>query len=92
MAASAFYPSLSVLFLGDGLLNCLNTQLPVDSLKPFCKTFSAFPMYDIQNLYGTLQDCEQLGIKPNDLNLPLQLLDHIGLQSLLHSAHWILHY
>jgi tRNA 2-thiouridine synthesizing protein C len=92
LAASAFYPSLSVLFLGDGLLNCLNTQQPSDYLKSFCATFASFPMYDIHHVYGTLQDCEGLGIHAHDLTLPLQLLDHLELQSLLQHADWVLHY
>jgi tRNA 2-thiouridine synthesizing protein C len=92
MAASAFYPELSILFLGDGLLNCLNSQMSVDTLKPFCKTFASFPLYDIQYVYALEQDCHSFGLKAQDFNLPLTLLDHVGLQSLLQSAHWILHY
>lgn len=84
LAAAAFDQPVTLLFLGDGVVQLLNTQ---DSAaineKSFEKQLSALPLYDINSLYVDSIALRQRGFTATDLSLPAQLVGKNEITALL---------
>ncbi len=81
---SAFVPTLSVLFSGDGcwqLLRDMNADA-IDAV-PVAPVLTAFDDYDIHALYADADALAARGLSTNDLSVPVQALNADALRALI---------
>jgi tRNA 2-thiouridine synthesizing protein C len=91
MAMSNFSQDVSVFFIEDGVLQLLLSQDPaaIDA-KAYHKTFKALEFYDIENIYVCSQSLAQRGIQRSQLCIPVTLIEHDDLSSLLASQQHVM--
>lgn len=91
MAMSNFAQDVSVFFIEDGVLQLLLSQDPaaIDA-KAYHKTFKALEFYDIENIYVCSQSLAQRGIQRSQLCIPVTLIEHDDLSSLLASQQHVM--
>lgn len=87
LACSAFDLPISLLFMGDGILqlrqhNTLN-ELGVKDISPQIKALS---MYDIERIYVRKKDAIRYHIDTDSLALTVEVLDENSAQELLQQA------
>ncbi len=68
LATSVFDQQLAIAFIGDGVWQLLSGQnsQPI-SAKNHAKISSAFPLYDIKDIYVDTESMQQRNIAANDL-------------------------
>ncbi|MBR9727150.1 sulfurtransferase complex subunit TusC [Shewanella intestini] len=70
LLSASFEQEVSVIFIGEGLLNLLPNQQPqLSGVKDYIATFKAMPLYDIESVLVCEQSLAQLGIGINELSL-----------------------
>lgn len=75
LTAATFDQSVSMLFLGDGVLQLLRDQQPADiAQKALDKQLAALPLYDIETIYVEAAALSVRGLDVADLALPVQVL------------------
>lgn len=86
MATAAFDQQVAMLFLGDGVLQLLNTQdgAAIEQ-KSHDKQLGALPLYDIDSLYVDAHSLRLHGLDSDDLVLPAQLVTDEEISSLFSS-------
>lgn len=68
LASAAFDASVSLVFLGDGVLQLLAQQDgTMISRKNHFKTLASLPLYDIDNCYVSDSDLSKLALNKHDL-------------------------
>lgn len=93
LMASTFVQDISVLFLGDGVLQ-LKTQQDTSLLntKNFSAAFKAFPLYDIEKVYVEKTALEKYGLTVNDLLVSAELLNDTQITELMAQQDSILNF
>ena len=89
LTAATFDQTVAMLFTGDGVLQLIAQQNPAAiGQKSLDKQLAALPLYDIDTLYVDADALFARGIKPSQLNLPVQLLnaDQITAQIAAHDV------
>lgn len=75
LAMAAFDQQVALLFLGDGVLQLIDTQGgSAIGQKTHDKQLSALPLYDVDALYADAHALRERGIDGADLALPVQML------------------
>ncbi len=84
LAASVFDQQLSVLFSGEGVWQLLKDQQAEQvSQKGYDTMLSAFPLYDITDLYVAEQSLQERQLSPHDLVVPVSPLSAEGVRELM---------
>lgn len=84
LTTAVFEQPVAVLFQGDGVFQLLKGQEPGGvRQKNLSATLSALPMYDIERLYVCARAMAQRGLNPDDLVLPVEVLDDAGIAGLI---------
>lgn len=93
LLASGFAFELSVLFLGEAVLQLLTDQKS-DKIfrKNFNKMLSALSLFDIENIYVEQQTINNYRLTSEDLMLDTLLADTKKINSLIHSNDFIMNF
>ncbi|MBN0987939.1 sulfurtransferase complex subunit TusC [Amphritea pacifica] len=84
LTISVFEQPLSLLFMGDGVLQLLPEHIASEiGQKNLSANLAMLEMYDIDRLYVCRQALEQRGIRPADIRLNITLLDQNGIAALI---------
>ncbi len=91
LAAAAFELPVTLVFDGDGVLQLLRGQ-DASALeeKNLGANLEALPMFEVEDLRVTGRSLAARGLAPDDLLLPVALLDDDGLADLLAEADQVL--
>lgn len=91
LAASQFCKAFTVLFCEDGVYQLLKHQQPEAlQLKPYHKTYSAFPLYDIAQCYVDQAALQERNLTGQDLIPIATLLSSTQIRHLLETHSVIL--
>jgi tRNA 2-thiouridine synthesizing protein C len=84
IAAANFGQAVSLFFMDDGVFQLLMAQAPqrIDA-KNYSKTFAALTFYDIDDIYVCQQSLTQRNLTPDDLCIPVNVLNAEQLQQRL---------
>lgn len=75
LTAATFDQTVSMLFLGDGVLQLMQGQLPAAiAQKALDKQLAALPLYDIETIYAEADALTARGLTSADCALPVQTL------------------
>ncbi|WP_394754214.1 sulfurtransferase complex subunit TusC [Crenothrix sp.] len=84
LTAAAFDQQVSLLLLDDGVFHIKNGQHPEKLLlKDTAAIFKALEIYDVKNLYVEQESLQERGLTPDDLCLPIILVDRQGIAALM---------
>ena len=84
LTAAAFDQKIALLFLDDGVFQLKNTQQAEKQLlKNTSCIFNALEMYDVNTLYIEAESLQERCLKPNDLSLPLEVIDRKHIHPLM---------
>lgn len=87
LATAAFDQPVSMLFLGDGVLQLLHPQDPAAiGQKAHDKQLGTLSLYDVDALYVDAQALRERGLDAAELALPAQPLGDAGIAA-LYGAH-----
>ena len=76
----AFEQPLSVVFMDDGVYLLKRDQHPGRiGLKNFCAGFPSLTLYDVREVYAERESLELRGLRPDDLLMPVQVIDAAAL-------------
>ncbi len=76
LAASAYEQDLRLLFMGDGVFQLLKQQNgQVIEQKNLAALLSAFPLYDINQIFAQSSALVERGLTENDLALPVTTMN-----------------
>lgn len=91
LVAGVFDQAVSVLFADDGVWQLLRDQ-DGDALemRTVGRVATALPQYDVNDIYVCAESMRQRGLVPDDLVVPVTLLDSVGQQALLASQHAVI--
>jgi tRNA 2-thiouridine synthesizing protein C len=84
LVAGVFDQAVSALFSGDGVWQLVDRQdgAAVDR-RTVGKLVQALPQYDVTGLYACARSLAERGLAPDDLTVPVQVLDDDGQRALL---------
>lgn len=75
LTAATFDQTVSMLFLGDGVLQLISGQQPADiAQKALDKQLAALPLYDVETIYVEAEALIARGLASADFALPVQSL------------------
>lgn len=75
LTAATFDQPVTMLFLGDGVLQLLRDQQPAAiAQKALDKQLAALPLYDVETIYVDAAALSTRGLEIADLALPVQVL------------------
>ncbi len=84
LAAAAFDQTVSVLFMGGGVLHLLPTQdSTVIETRNIAKLIASFPLYDIEKIYVDATALARFSIQPADLPQTIELLEDNAIHHLI---------
>lgn len=84
LAGGAFDLPVSLLFLGDGVLQLVSGQQPSClQQKDLGANLQALPLFGIEALYAAHRDVQQRGLDAQALSMPVTLLENEHLANLL---------
>ena len=91
LAAAAFDQPVTVLFMGDGVLQLLPAQdsTAIDT-RNISKLIASFPLYDIEKVYVDATALEKYAIQSADLPQTIELLDNAAIHQLIDSHDHVL--
>ncbi len=93
LTCAIFEMPVSLLFIGDGVLQLLNGQQPEAlQTKKHEAMLTALPMYDIDCLYVTSSDLKQHGLQSEDLAVPVKIVEQKQIASLIQQHDTVLTY
>ncbi|MGZ5051456.1 MAG: sulfurtransferase complex subunit TusC [Methylobacter sp.] len=73
LTTAAFDQHVSLLLLDDGVFQLKDNQHPeIAGLKDTAAIFKALEIYDVNDIYTEVESLQERGLKPGDLNLPVQ--------------------
>ncbi|MGH1440839.1 MAG: sulfurtransferase complex subunit TusC [Cellvibrionaceae bacterium] len=85
LAASVYGQKLTLIFMGDGVLQLLKDQQPQEiQQKSLQKQLTALALYDIERVFVCEHSLEQRAIDSSRLSIPTTQLDQEHLRILLH--------
>jgi tRNA 2-thiouridine synthesizing protein C len=84
LATSAYNQELSIAFIDDGVFQLVKSQQAEQiGEKNFLKILSAFPLYDITNLFVCSASLQERGLKANAIIDNVSVIDSNTLNTLL---------
>lgn len=84
LATAAFGVPTALLFMDDGVFQLRMDQQPeAAQLKRTAPMFEALHLYGIEEVFVCRASLETRGMTPDDLVIPVQLLDHDGIRHTL---------
>ena len=93
LAAAAFEVPVTIVFDGDGVWQLHRRQTPTQlGEKNLGANLEALPLFEVEDLRVTRRALDARGLVPEDLLLPVEVLDVDGLAALLASADQVLSY
>lgn len=85
--ASANFTSVAVLFMADGVTQLLKEQAPSHILqRDHAKTLKLFSLYDVEDVFVSRDDLENIDLKEEELLLKPKLLSNKEIQELVHQS------
>ncbi|WP_210395078.1 sulfurtransferase complex subunit TusC [Motiliproteus sediminis] len=91
LTSAAFEIGVGILFRDDAVYQLLpQQQADAIDAKSLAANLQALPLYDVEQLYAPRSALEARGLDPDNLLLPVQLLDDNATAALLHSYGQIL--
>ncbi|MEQ9003473.1 MAG: sulfurtransferase complex subunit TusC [Pseudomonadales bacterium] len=88
LVAGVFDQAVSVLFADDGVWQLLRDQDgDAVGMRTVGRVATALPRYDVNDIYVCGESLRRLGLSPDDLVLPVTLLDGAGQQALIAGQH-----
>ncbi|PTU73800.1 sulfurtransferase complex subunit TusC [Pseudomonas mangrovi] len=83
LAGGAFDLPLGLLFLDDGVFQLAPGQQPASlTLKDLQANLQALPMFGVEALYVSARSLNERGLSDGALQLPVEVLDDVGLSAL----------
>ncbi len=93
LATSVYEQDLSVLFIGDGVFQLLKKQDGQRiNKKNVMNILSAFPLYDIEQLFVCETSLKERNINVNSIPENIRVLSHQAVQELLHQQDHLLNF
>ena len=83
LAASVYEQALSVLFLDDGVFQLTAQQMTTPEQKNISKLLSAFPLYDINEVFVCQSSLKQRNLDTNSLCIAVKPLNNDEVNHLL---------
>lgn len=84
LAGGAFDLPLGLLFLDDGVFQLVAGQQPATlQQKDLSANLQALPMFGVEDLFVCSHSLSERGLNPEQLSLPVQLMDSADLAQLL---------
>ncbi len=91
LIGAAFDQDVSMLFVDDGVYQLKKGQDTKESdMKNFSPTYRALEMYDVEKLYVDKESMNDRGLTPDDLIVPVEVLDTQQLADLMEEQEVIL--
>ncbi len=91
LIGAAFEQDVSMVFLDDGVYQLKKGQDTKDvEMKNFSPTYRALEMYDVEKLYVDKESMDDRGLTPDDLIVPVEVLDTQQLADLMEEQEVIL--
>ncbi len=90
MAAAAFEQDVSLLLLGDGVLQLLPNQSPTEGTRNHQKMIAALPLYGVETVYADSSALARHGLAAGDLPAWVATLSDTDLQNFPHQFDHIL--
>ncbi len=91
LAAAAFEQTVTLLFLGDGVLQLNGAQEGrAIGHRDLGRLLASLPLYDIESVYAEAVAMQRHGIDETSVPLPVKLLDHEQIQGLLSQSDHLL--
>ncbi len=90
LAAGAFEQPVSVLFIGEGVLQLLPEQDTTElGARNMAKTLASLPLYGVETLYVDAHSLDTLGMAEDSLPEYCELLDAAALRELMSKHHHV---
>ena len=84
LIAAAFDQDVSVVFMDDGVYQIKKGQDTTGiNMKNFSPTYRALEGYDVEKLYVCRRSMEERGLVPDDLVVPVEMLEPEALKALM---------
>ena len=84
LIAAAFDQDVSVVFMDDGVYQIKKDQdTEAINMKNFSPTYRALDDYDVEKLYVCRRSMEERGLSPDDLVVPVEVLETEALRALM---------
>ena len=84
LAAATFEQPVSLLFMGDGVLQLLPDQgSEVIGVRNIGRLLASLPLYDIESVYVDEEAAERYGLDLADTPLPARALDDTAMRELM---------
>ena len=92
MVFGAFELNVSMLFLDNGVYSLMkNQETKAIGFQNFAKQYQALEQYyDIREIYVDKYSLEKRMLKPDQLMIPVRLLDRSALKNLMHGQDFII--
>ena len=91
LIGAAFEQDVSMAFIDDGVYQLMKGQDTKDvDMKNFSPTYRALEMYDVEKLYVDKASMDERGLTPEDLIVPVEVLDTQQLADLMEEQEVIL--
>ncbi len=93
LIGAAFDQDVSMLFVDDGVYQLKKGQDTKESdMKNFSPTYRALEMYDVEKLYVDKESMEARGLTPEDLVVPVEVLNTSQISELIEEQEVILNF
>ena len=93
LIGAAFDQDVSMLFVDDGVYQLKKGQDTKESdMKNFSPTYRALEMYDVEKLYVDKESMEARGLTPEDLVVPVEVLNTGQVSDLIEEQEVILNF
>ncbi len=93
LIGAAFDQDVSMLFVDDGVYQLKKGQDTKESdMKNFSPTYRALEMYDVEKLYVDKESMEARGLTPDDLVVPVEVLNTGQVSDLIEEQEVILNF
>ncbi len=93
LIGAAFDQDVSMLFVDDGVYQLKKGQDTKESdMKNFSPTYRALEMYDVEKLYVDKESMEARGLTPEDLVVPVEVLNTAQVSDLMEDQEVILNF
>ena len=93
LIGAAFDQDVSMLFVDDGVYQLKKGQDTKESdMKNFSPTYRALEMYDVEKLYVDKESMEARGLTPDDLVVPVEILNTGQVSDLIEEQEVILNF
>lgn len=93
LAAAAFEQRVTVLFMDDGVYQLVKgQQTEALGVKDFSPTYRALEMYEVERVVVESESLRRRGLKPEDLLIPVEILNESDVGDLFESHDILLNF